>query len=142
MIQANRNHPSIVAWSIGNEIDYPNDPYAHPLFQEAVGNNDAGKPKAERLYDPDCPDIRRLTTIGVKRLAAIVWENDHYTPGTPGCCAARASSAGRASSTTSTSGVTTTRSICTTRITGDSPTSRSSAARTRTADRLQVERND
>ena len=71
MIDAHRNHPSIIAWSIGNEIDYPNDPYAHPLFKEAVGNNDAGKPKAERLYDPDRPDIRRLTTIA-KRLAAIV----------------------------------------------------------------------
>ncbi len=28
MIDAHRNHPSIIAWSIGNEIDYPNDPYA------------------------------------------------------------------------------------------------------------------
>ncbi|MEV5070761.1 beta-galactosidase [Microbacterium sp. LMI12-1-1.1] len=79
MVEAHRNHPSIVAWSIGNEIDYPNDPYAHPLFQEAVGNNDAGKPRAERLYDPDRPDIRRLTTIA-KRLAAIVRGNDPTRP--------------------------------------------------------------
>lgn len=79
MIDAHRNHPSIIAWSIGNEIDYPNDPYAHPLFQEAVGNNDAGKPRAERLYDPDRPDIRRLTTIA-KRLAAIVRQKDPTRP--------------------------------------------------------------
>jgi len=79
MIDAHRNHPSIIAWSIGNEIDYPNDPYAHPLFKEAVGNNDAGKPKAERLYDPDRPDIRRLTTIA-KRLADIVREKDPTRP--------------------------------------------------------------
>jgi hypothetical protein len=79
MIDAHRNHPSIIAWSIGNEIDYPNDPYAHPLFQEAVGNNDAGKPKAERLYDPDRPDIRRLTTIA-NRLARIVREKDPTRP--------------------------------------------------------------
>ncbi len=58
MIDAHRNHPSIIAWSIGNEIDYPNDPYASPLFQEMTGNNDAAKPAAERLYDPEpagCP---------------------------------------------------------------------------------------
>ena len=79
MIDAHRNHASIIAWSIGNEIDYPNDPYAHPLFKEAVGNNDAGKPRAERLYDPDRPDVRRLTTIA-KRLADIVREKDATRP--------------------------------------------------------------
>ncbi len=26
-----RNHPSIIMWSIGNEIDYPNDPYSHKI---------------------------------------------------------------------------------------------------------------
>ena len=63
MIDAHKNHPSIVAWSIGNEIDYPNDPYASPLFEEMVGNNDASKPESERTYDPSRPDIRRLTTM-------------------------------------------------------------------------------
>ena len=27
MLLCNRNHPSIILWSIGNEIDYPNDPF-------------------------------------------------------------------------------------------------------------------
>lgn len=27
MVLRDRNHPSVVMWSIGNEIDYPNDPY-------------------------------------------------------------------------------------------------------------------
>ncbi len=132
MVDAHRNHPSIIAWSIGNEIDYPNDPYAHPLFKEVVGNNDAGKPAAERLYDPDRPDIRRLTTIA-KRLADIVRAKDPTRPVTLGGGAAGAVQPDRASSMSSTSSATTTRSTSTRPTTGGSPTSRSSAARTRTA---------
>ncbi|MCH5716451.1 glycoside hydrolase family 2 protein [Niabella hibiscisoli] len=32
MVRRDRNHPSIFAWSIGNEVDYPNDPYSHPVL--------------------------------------------------------------------------------------------------------------
>lgn len=79
MLDAHRNHPSIIAWSIGNEIDYPNDPYASPLFEEMTGNNDANKPQAERIYDPSRPDMRRLTTIAT-RLAEIVRQADPTRP--------------------------------------------------------------
>ena len=30
MVRRDRNHPSVILWSIGNEIDYPGDPFGHP----------------------------------------------------------------------------------------------------------------
>ena len=79
MVLRDRNHPSIVLWSIGNEIDYPNDPYVTPLFKEALGNNDANKPAAERLYDPRKPDAGRLSTVA-KELTEIVHRLDDTRP--------------------------------------------------------------
>lgn len=79
MIRRDRNHPCIVIWSIGNEIDYPNDPYVTPLFQEVLGNNDANKPAAERQYDPRKPDAGRLTVVA-KELTEIVHGLDTSRP--------------------------------------------------------------
>ena len=79
MVKRDRNHPSVVLWSIGNEIDYPNDPYVTPLFKEALGNNDANKPAAERVYDPRKPDAKRLSKVA-KELTAIVHALDDTRP--------------------------------------------------------------
>jgi beta-galactosidase len=32
MVLRDRNHPCIIMWSIGNEIDYANDPFSHPVL--------------------------------------------------------------------------------------------------------------
>lgn len=32
MVRRDRNHPSVIMWSIGNEIDYANDPFSHPVL--------------------------------------------------------------------------------------------------------------
>jgi len=78
-VRRDRNHPSVILWSIGNEIDYPNDPYCHPLFASMTGNNDASKPVQERLYDPNRPNAQRLTTIA-QRLVSIVKQYDTTRP--------------------------------------------------------------
>lgn len=79
MVVRGRNHPSIIVWSIGNEIDYPNDPYVHPLFQEMTGNNDASKPKEEMVYNPGKPNMERLAFLAAK-LAGIVKKYDKTRP--------------------------------------------------------------
>lgn len=79
LIRRDRNHPSIIMWSIGNEIDYPNDPYCHPLFQTMTGNNDNNKPDAERQYNPSRPNAKRLSTIAAN-LSKIVRNEDTSRP--------------------------------------------------------------
>ncbi|HEU5079129.1 MAG TPA: glycoside hydrolase family 2 TIM barrel-domain containing protein [Opitutaceae bacterium] len=74
MVRRDRNHPSIFAWSIGNEIDYPNDPYSHPVLDRARIN----QPMLPG-YKPDHPDAKRLGVIA-KRLAADVRKMDTSRP--------------------------------------------------------------
>lgn len=75
MIYRDRRHPSIIMWSVGNEIDYPNDPYVNPIFKEFTGNNDNGKPAQEMIYNADKPDMTRLSVIA-RELSDIVRKAD------------------------------------------------------------------
>ena len=68
MVRRDRCHPSIFLWSIGNEVDYPNDPYTHPVLN---GNNADFTQPAYGGYKPDQPNAERIGKIA-QRLAAVV----------------------------------------------------------------------
>lgn len=79
MVLRDRNHPSVILWSVGNEIDYPNDPYVTPLYDEVLGNNDSGKPDRACHYDNKKPDACRLAAVA-KELVSIVHDIDATRP--------------------------------------------------------------
>ncbi|WP_121613392.1 glycoside hydrolase family 2 TIM barrel-domain containing protein [Mesobacillus foraminis] len=76
MILRDRNHPSIIFWSIGNEIDYPNDPYSHPVLEDR--------------YKADKPEAKGMGGIA-KRLAKVVKQYDPTRPVTAALASARMS---------------------------------------------------
>lgn len=79
-VRRDRNHISVFAWSIGNEVDYPNDPYSHPV----LGGEKAGFTQASYGgYNPDAPDAMELGDIA-KRLVKVVKTFDNARPVTAG----------------------------------------------------------
>lgn len=74
MVRRDRNHPSVFLWSIGNEVDYPNDPYSHPILDGAKINQ-----PMFGGYKPDAPDAMRIGVIAQK-LAACVRAVDTSRP--------------------------------------------------------------
>lgn len=81
MVRRDRNHISVFAWSIGNEVDYPNDPYSHPVL---AGSGIGGFTQPIfGGYKKDAPDAMRLGGIA-KRLAAVVKKYDKSRPVTAG----------------------------------------------------------
>jgi len=75
MVRSNRNHPSIVMWSIGNEIDYPNDPYTHEILSgggatpQIIGDG----------FQPHKPHSDRLAEIA-RDLVKVVKQHDPSRP--------------------------------------------------------------
>ena len=78
MVRRDRCHPCIFLWSIGNEVDYPNDPYSHPVLDG--GGADFTQP-AYGGYKPDQPNAERIGHIA-QRLAKIVKDTDPSRPTT------------------------------------------------------------
>lgn len=81
MVCRDRNHISVFAWSIGNEVDYPNDPYSHPVL-DGGGESGFTQPIFGG-YKKDAPDAMRLGTIA-KKLVAVVKKYDQSRPVTAG----------------------------------------------------------
>ncbi len=74
MVLRDRNHPSIIMWSIGNEVDYPNDPYSHPVLETGTINQ-----PVHGGYLKDNPPAERLSEIS-GRLANTVRKYDLSRP--------------------------------------------------------------
>lgn len=80
MVKRDRNHTSVFAWSIGNEVDYPNDPYSLPMLD---GGTDGFTQPIFGGYKKDAPSALRLGVIA-KRLVKDVKEYDKSRPVTAG----------------------------------------------------------
>lgn len=79
-VRRDRNHLSVFGWSIGNEVDYPNDPYSHPVLD---GDKSGFAQPVYGGYQKDAPDAMRLGAIA-KRLVAAVKKYDKFRPTTAG----------------------------------------------------------
>ena len=76
MVRRDRNHPCVFLWSIGNEVDYPNDPYSHPVL-----NGSSITQPMYGGYKPEQPDAQRIGRIA-ERLTKVVRQIDNSRPTT------------------------------------------------------------
>lgn len=80
-VMRDRNHPSIIMWSIGNEVDYPNDPYTHQIL------NTEANPQTWAKYRETLPHADRLGFIAVQ-LVDVIKKLDSIRPVTAGLASA------------------------------------------------------
>jgi beta-galactosidase len=81
MVLRDRNHPSVIMWSIGNEVDYPNDPYTHPVL------NTEANPQTWAKFDEKLPHADRLGVVA-RELVAVIKKLDTSRPVTAGLASA------------------------------------------------------
>ncbi|HOO98520.1 MAG TPA: glycoside hydrolase family 2 TIM barrel-domain containing protein [Bacteroidales bacterium] len=76
-----RNHPSLIMWSIGNEVDYPNDPYTHPIL------NTEANPQTWAKFSESLPHADRLGEVA-RELVSVIKRLDTTRPVTAGLASA------------------------------------------------------
>ncbi len=64
MVRRDRNHPCVFMWSIGNEIDYANDPFSHPVLGDEYRPTN---PPAENLVKYARPLIEATKKLDTSR---------------------------------------------------------------------------
>jgi beta-galactosidase len=60
MVRRDRNHPSIILWSIGNEVDYANDPFSDPSLGDKYK---PGNPPAKDLLKRAAPLVAAVKSL-------------------------------------------------------------------------------
>jgi beta-galactosidase len=60
LVRRDRNHASVVMWSIGNEVDYPNDPFSHPVLGARYRPQNPPASELTRLARPLVQAVKRL----------------------------------------------------------------------------------
>ena len=82
MVRRDRNHPCVILWSIGNEIDFANDPFTDPVLG---GEYRPGNPPAQQLVKCATPLIAAVKTLDRSRpvTAALATMNMSEAVGLP-----------------------------------------------------------